>query len=86
MAWAPTIGIERVEVQVDDGPWQEATIGPSASVDTWVQWWLAWDAEPGDHQLRVRAIDGDGRTQTAEIAPPAPDGATGLHTIEVSVG
>lgn len=86
VAWAPTIGIERVEVQVDDGPWQEATIGPSASVDTWVQWWLAWDAEPGDHQLRVRAIDGDGRTQTAEIAPPAPDGATGLHTIEVSVG
>jgi DMSO/TMAO reductase YedYZ molybdopterin-dependent catalytic subunit len=86
VAWAPTRGIERVEVQVDDGPWQRATLGPAASDDTWVQWWLKWDAEPGDHRLRVRAIDGDGRTQTAAIAPPAPDGSTGLHTIEVSVG
>jgi DMSO/TMAO reductase YedYZ molybdopterin-dependent catalytic subunit len=85
VAWAPTRGIERVEVQVDDGPWQEATLGPTASDDTWVQWWFEWDARPGDHVLRVRAVDGDGRTQTSKIAPPAPDGATGLHTIEVSV-
>ncbi|WP_421119137.1 molybdopterin-dependent oxidoreductase [Aquihabitans daechungensis] len=86
VAWAPTIGIQRVEVQVDDGPWRKATLGPVASADTWVQWWLEWDAKPGDHRLRARAIDGDGRTQTAEIAPPAPDGATGLHTIQVKVG
>jgi DMSO/TMAO reductase YedYZ molybdopterin-dependent catalytic subunit len=86
VAWAPTRGIDRVEVQVDDGPWQRATLGPVASDDTWVQWWLRWDAERGDHQIRVRAVDGDGRTQTAERAEPAPDGAQGLHTIHVSVG
>jgi DMSO/TMAO reductase YedYZ molybdopterin-dependent catalytic subunit len=85
VAWAPHRGIDRVEVQIDDGSWQQATLGPTASEDTWVQWWLQWDAEPGDHVLRVRAVDGDGRTQTAKIAPPAPDGATGLHTVEVTV-
>ena len=86
VAWAPHRGIERVEVQIDDGPWQKATLGPTASDDTWVQWWLAWDATAGDHQIRVRAIDGEGRTQTAKVAAPAPDGATGLHTIDVTVG
>lgn len=85
VAWAPTRGIQRVEVQVDDGPWQRAKLGPVASDDTWVQWWFAWDAEPGEYQLRVRAVDGDGRTQTAEPAPPAPDGAQGLDTIDVKV-
>ena len=86
VAWAPTRGIERVEVQVDDGPWRKATLGPTASDDTWVQWWYRWDAKPGDHRLRVRAVDGDGRTQTATVAEPAPNGAQGLHTIDVSVG
>lgn len=86
VAWAPHRGIERVEVQVDDGAWKRATLGPVASVDTWVQWWLPWEAPRGDHQIRVRAVDGDGQTQTAELADPAPDGATGLHTIEVKVG
>jgi DMSO/TMAO reductase YedYZ molybdopterin-dependent catalytic subunit len=86
VAWAPHRGIERVEVQVDDGPWRAATLGPTASDDTWVQWWLEWKATAGSHRIRVRAVDGDGKTQTAEEAPPAPDGATGLHTIEVSVG
>jgi len=86
VAWAPHRGIERVEVQIDDGPWQQATLGPTASDDTWVQWWLAWDATAGDHKIRVRAIDGEGRTQTAKVAAPAPDGATGLHTIDVAVG
>ena len=86
VAWAPTGGIDRVEGQVAEGPWQRATLGPSASEDTWVQWWFEWDAKPGRHRLRARAVDGDGRTQTADVAPPAPDGATGLHTIEVSVG
>lgn len=85
VAWAPTRGIERVEVQVDDGPWEEATLGPTASDDTWVQWWLQWEAGPGEHELRVRATDGDGVTQTAESARPDPDGATGHHKVWVDV-
>ena len=53
--------------------------------DTWRQWRHAWDAEPGTHNLSVRAVDADGQVQTEATAPPAPDGATGLHTIAVRV-
>jgi DMSO/TMAO reductase YedYZ molybdopterin-dependent catalytic subunit len=85
VAWAPHRGIERVEVRVDDGPWQRAELGRVASADTWVQWRLDWAATPGNHRLSVRATSADGNVQTAREAPPAPDGATGHHTIEVAV-
>jgi DMSO/TMAO reductase YedYZ molybdopterin-dependent catalytic subunit len=85
VAWAPDVGIERVEVQVDDGAWQDAELGRTASDDTWVQWHLAWDAEPGDHTIRVRATDKSGVTQTSDTAPPAPDGATGWPSRTVTV-
>ena len=85
MAWAPTRGIARVEVQVDDGDWQECRLGDVASDNTWVQWLYEWDAPPGDHVLTVRATDGDGVTQTSDIAPPIPDGATGWHSRRVHV-
>ena len=85
VAWAPTRGIAMVEVQVDDGAWQSATLGPVLSENTWLQWWLQWDAIPGQHQIRVRATDGNGDTQTEERADVAPNGATGWHTIRVTV-
>lgn len=85
VAWAPTRGIERVEVQVDDGEWQQCRLGDVASENTWVQWLLEWDATPGDHVVTVRATDGDGVTQTGDIAPPVPDGATGWHSRRVTV-
>jgi DMSO/TMAO reductase YedYZ molybdopterin-dependent catalytic subunit len=86
VAWAPHRGISKVEVQVDDGPWQATTIGTVASVDTWRLWSLPWNAGAGDHQIRVRATDNAGDTQTSAEEPPAPNGATGWHTIRVSVG
>ena len=85
VAWAPHRGITRVEVRVDEGPWSEATIGPTTTEDTWVQWWWRWEATPGEHQLQIRATDADGVIQTAETAEPAPDGATGYHTRTVTV-
>ena len=85
VAWAPTRGIERVELQVDDNEWQECRLGDVASNNTWVQWVHEWDATPGDHVLTVRATDGDGQTQTSEIQPPIPDGATGWHSRRVRV-
>ncbi len=85
VAWAPTRGIDKVEVQVDDGDWQEARLGDETTDLSWRQWVLEWDAPTGDHQIRVRATDGEGETQTDEIAPPAPSGATGWHTISVTV-
>ena len=85
VAWAQHRGIERVEVQVDDGAWQPATLARTVSIDTWVQWSWQWDATPGSHTLRVRATDATGETQTSQPAAPAPNGATGYHSVDVTV-
>jgi DMSO/TMAO reductase YedYZ molybdopterin-dependent catalytic subunit len=85
VAWAPTRGIERVEVQVDDGRWAPARLAAPVGEDTWRQWVYEWDATPGGHTLRVRATDGTGQLQTEERAEPIPDGASGWHTIQVRV-
>jgi DMSO/TMAO reductase YedYZ molybdopterin-dependent catalytic subunit len=85
VAWAQHRGISKVEVRVDGGDWHAATLGAVPSVDTWRQWSWSWDATPGQHELSVRATDNAGATQTAEVAPPDPDGATGWHTIVVDV-
>jgi DMSO/TMAO reductase YedYZ molybdopterin-dependent catalytic subunit len=85
VAWAPNVGIERVEVQIDDGGWIACELGRVPNDDTWVQWYVAWDATPGTHVLRVRATDRSGASQTGDSRPPAPDGATGWHTRRVRV-
>jgi len=84
VAWAPTRGIRKVEVQVDDGPWQEAEVTVPLSADAWVQWKVELVPAPGEHRLRVRATDGTGEMQTGEAHGPRPDGATGWHTIRFS--
>ncbi|GIF72946.1 molybdopterin-dependent oxidoreductase [Asanoa siamensis] len=85
VAWAQHRGIAKVEVQVDDAPWQEARVARAVSDDTWVQWSWHWEAESGDHVLRVRATDKNGETQTSQPAEVIPDGATGYHTVSVTV-
>lgn len=86
VAWHQHVGIERVEVQVDGGPWQDATLATAISIDTWVQWRFEWDATAGNHTLRVRATGADGEVQTAKRQGVVPDGATGLHERTVTVG
>jgi DMSO/TMAO reductase YedYZ molybdopterin-dependent catalytic subunit len=85
VAWHQHTGIAGVEVSIDDGPWRDAELASAISDDTWVQWRYLWDAAPGDHVLKVRATSVDGEVQTADLAPVAPDGATGHHTVTVSV-
>jgi DMSO/TMAO reductase YedYZ molybdopterin-dependent catalytic subunit len=85
VAWAQHTGIAKVEVRVDDGDWAEATLGDDPSIDSWRQWSYVWNADTGDHQLQVRATDESGYTQTEDEADVVPDGATGWHTIDVSV-
>ncbi len=89
IAWAPDRGIARVEVSIDGGAWQPAQLSTPISNATWVQWLVAWDAAaaaPGTHVIEVRATDGSGAVQTTDVTPPAPDGARGHHTIQVTVG
>jgi DMSO/TMAO reductase YedYZ molybdopterin-dependent catalytic subunit len=86
IAYAGARGISRVEVQLDDGPWQPAQLRtPPLSPLTWVQWRLDTEATRGTHTIRVRAYDGRGAPQETAIAPPHPNGATGLHSKAVTV-
>nr|MDP9494851.1 molybdopterin-dependent oxidoreductase [Actinomycetota bacterium] len=86
VAWAPHRGISKVEVQLGDlADWLEAELSESLSDNSWRQWSIEWEAPVGSHVLRVRATDGEGNLQTDEIVPPAPNGATGWHTIETVV-
>lgn len=85
VAWAQTRGIDRVEVRVDEGEWNQARLAAPDGLDTWRQWVWEWQAEPGSHTLEVRATDGTGETQTGREAPPRPDGATGWHRVAVTV-
>ena len=82
-AWAQHRGIGKVEVQVDDGPWEEAELGAEYTVDTWRQWVHEVQLEPGSHRIRSRAYDPDG-VQTGERADTVPDGASGWHTVQFS--
>ncbi len=84
VAWDQHTGIERVEVRVDGQEWQEAELAAEPTVDAWRQWRLRWDAEPGDHTIEVRATNRDGEVQTEERQPPAPNGASGWHTVDVT--
>ncbi|MFX0537879.1 molybdopterin-dependent oxidoreductase [Ornithinimicrobium sp. Y1847] len=86
VAWAQHRGIEAVEVQVDEEVWRPAELLDQPTVDAWRLWRWTWpEATPGDHVLRVRATDGAGEVQTADVAAPAPDGASGWHTVRVRV-
>ena len=85
VAWAPHRGVDRVEVRIDEDPWIEAELSSEISDNSWRQWKVDWDPEPGRYRIQVRATDGDGITQTDIRVPPAPDGATGWHTIHVTV-
>ena len=87
VAWAPHKGIEKVEVSADGGEtWNEARLARQLDVDTWRQYAYDWDAaRPGEYTLQVRATDGEGETQTPKETPPHPSGATGYHSIGVTV-
>jgi DMSO/TMAO reductase YedYZ molybdopterin-dependent catalytic subunit len=85
VAWAQHKGIAAVEVRVDGGPWQEARLATVPDIDTWRQWVWEWNAAPGAHTLEARATDATGYTQTALIAPPPPNGASGYPSAAVTV-
>lgn len=81
VAWAPNVGIERVEVQVDEDEWMLAELTEPLSINSWIQWSVEADVSEGSHTLRVRATDATGKTQSELRTSPRPDGAEGWHMI-----
>jgi DMSO/TMAO reductase YedYZ molybdopterin-dependent catalytic subunit len=86
IAWAGERGIQKVEVQVDDGEWVAATLRtPPLGPLTWAQWRYDWPSSPGRHTFRVRATDGSGALQIEQKQDVRPDGATGYHVKSVTI-
>jgi hypothetical protein len=80
-AWAQHTGIAKVEIQVDGGGWQAAELGRVPNDDTWVQWSAVAEVAAGKHEVRVRATDRSGYTQTSARQDVVPNGATGWDAV-----
>jgi DMSO/TMAO reductase YedYZ molybdopterin-dependent catalytic subunit len=85
VAWAQHKGIDAVEVRVDHGRWNQATLAPVPGIDCWRQWLWDWNATPGKHVIEARATDKTGYTQTPLQQPPEPNGASGYPSVQVTV-
>ena len=58
--------LKTVEVQIDNGPWQQATLDPSNTRYSWKLFTYRWEgATPGAHTLVSRAADIHGNVQPA---------------------
>jgi DMSO/TMAO reductase YedYZ molybdopterin-dependent catalytic subunit len=86
IAYSGALGISKVEIQIDQGPWVEAELrDPPLSSLTWVQWRYDWPPQSGGHVAGVRAYDGNGNLQITESQGSFPDGATGIDTFPFRV-
>ncbi len=82
-AWAPSTGVGRVQVRVDDGPWTEALLAAQLDARSWRRWRADVVLAPGRHRLAVRCATAAGQWQDPNRNDPYPTGATGLHTVQV---
>ena len=84
LAFAGDRGISKVEVSTDGGnTWQTASLKDPLSHNSWVLWALEWIPQnKGKYNVVVRATDGYGNLQIAEITDIYPNGATGYHSVE----
>ncbi len=87
VAFAGNRGVQRVELSADDGvTWQPATVEPALSKYSWARWSTMWQfPNHGDYTLLVRATDQTGQVQTSSLSEDFPDGASGYHSIGVTV-
>jgi DMSO/TMAO reductase YedYZ molybdopterin-dependent catalytic subunit len=89
VAFAGMRSISAVDVQVNGGEWKSATLHvPPLADKTWVQWRFETDVkvEPNSElTVAVRATDGEGNPQITDVQQQYPDGASGLHTLTVTL-
>ena len=61
--------LRSVEVKIDNGPWQPATLAPVAGKYAWKLFTYTWQgATPGEHTIVSRATDRDGYVQPEQLA------------------
>ena len=86
VAWAPDRGISKVEVSVDGGDWQPATLATEIGPQTWVQWKWAGRRRPATTCSRSARPTARARPRRPRHRRRRPDGARGYHQIAVQVG
>jgi len=59
--------VATVQYRIDDGAWNEAALEQPNITAAWVRWAFRWQALPGAHVLRVRAIDEYGNAQPHQV-------------------
>jgi len=62
-SWSGNGKIDHVQVSFDGGEWQRAHFASENIPTAWVRWIIKWDAQPGQHILRARAVDETGEGQ-----------------------
>ncbi len=85
IAFSGARGISKVEVRVNDGPWQQSELRAPLSDTTWVIWYYTWPFEKGEFTFEVRCAEADGTKQIEEKHPARPSGATGLDSKTVKI-
>jgi DMSO/TMAO reductase YedYZ molybdopterin-dependent catalytic subunit len=85
-------GIGRVQVSTNDGKtWRDADLKPPLSKWAWTLWRYDWKPRStGKYTLKVRGIGRNGKVQESGsllglIFRSFPDGAKGIHSVEVRV-
>ncbi|MEV5979804.1 molybdopterin-dependent oxidoreductase [Streptomyces sp. NPDC052114] len=76
-AWSTT-EIVRLDVSVDGGPWEPATLDVLGAEPTWQGFSLRRTLGPGPHTVRSRATDAAGRVQ------PPPGSRNSVHEVPFS--
>lgn len=100
IAYGGLRGVSKVEVTTDGGTtWQPATITAQPTPQSWALWNFPWTPPAnGAYKLGVRCYEGNGKLGTTEAnsnggggalqptkdAENFPDGAAGLHFIDVT--
>ena len=86
IAFAGERGIVKVEVWLGADDRATTTLRRPLSPYSWVLWNYNWQPRrSGRYVINARAYDATGTPQIVEPRPNFPDGATGLHTVEIAV-
>jgi DMSO/TMAO reductase YedYZ molybdopterin-dependent catalytic subunit len=85
-AFAGAMGVSAVQVQVNEGVWQDAVLNaPALSPFAWVQWRAVVPLPRGQYTFTARTIDAAGHVQESTVQPVYPNGATGLDSMQVQL-
>ena len=87
MAWSGAAPIARVEVGINNGPWQHATLVGERRRHSWQWWELPTRCTTiGDMAVRARATDLAGRTQPDRPSwSPLGYANNAVHEVLISV-